>query len=444
MNKRIIIILLSILLLVLNSSCDQQPTNKQPISLPTATPMPDDSATNEQAIRFLEAKIKNDPEDMVAYNLLAGRYLQRLRETGSVDYLDLATRTVQSSLKVLPEEHNTGGLGLLAEIEYASHNFASALEHAKKLMSLDPGKVYPYQVMGDSTLELGNYEKASTIYKNMVKLNDGSNNSTLAIETRLARLETLYGNPDKAREHLLTVLSIALKMPNTPRENIAWDHWQLGETAFAMGDYDKAEHHYQDSLTTYPNYFRACASLGRVKAARGDIEGAIKQYEKAIEIIPDPVFVAALGDLYKLAGREKESKAQYALVEQIAKLSELNGVLYNRNLALFYADHDIKVEEAYTQAQKEYETRKDIYGADALAWTALKASKLAEAQTAIKEALRLGTKDAKLFYHAAMIARAANNKEMAIDYLERTLKLNPKFDPLQSLIAQKTLAELKG
>lgn len=437
-------ILLFIVLALLNSFCSQQNISRQTPSLPTVTPMLDDTVTSEQAIRFLEAKIKNDPEDMISYNLLAGRYLQRLRETGSVEYLDLATRVVEASLKVLPEEHNSGGLGLLAEVEYASHNFTSALEHAKKLMTLDPGKVYPYQIMGDANLELGNYEKAATIYKNMIKLNDGSNSGNVAIETRLARLELLYGNFDEAQKHLVTALSIASKMPNITRENIAWQRWQLGEIAFSRGDYAKAESYYQDSLTTYPNYFRSCASLGRVKAARGDIQGAIKDYKQAVDIIPDPIFIAALGDLYKLSGLEKEANAQYALVEQIAKLNKLNGVLYNRNLAIFYADHDLKLEEAYTQAEKEYEIRKDIYGADAVAWTALKTSRLPEAQTAIKGALRLGTKDAKLFYHAGMIANAAKDKKTAIEYLQKALTLNPKFDPLQSTIAEKNLIELKS
>jgi Tfp pilus assembly protein PilF len=98
----------------------------------------------------------------------------------------------------------------------------------------------------------------------------------------------------------------------------------------------------------------------------------------------------------------------------------------------------LKSEEAYDLAAKEYEARRDIYGADALAWTALKAEKIAEAQSAMKEALRLGTKDARLFYHAAMIARAAGDEAAARDYFNRVLKLNPQFDPLQVSVAKKT------
>jgi Tfp pilus assembly protein PilF len=150
-----------------------------------------------------------------------------------------------------------------------------------------------------------------------------------------------------------------------------------------------------------------------------------------------------LGDLYKLAGRDKEAEAEYALVEQIAHLNQVNGALYNRQQALFYADHDINTEEAYANALKEYAARRDIYGADAVAWTALKAGKVAEARAAIKEALRLDTQDARLFYHAGMIARAADDRSAAGDYLSRALALNPQFDPLQASIARRALASVE-
>ena len=137
-----------------------------------------------------------------------------------------------------------------------------------------------------------------------------------------------------------------------------------------------------------------------------------------------------------------DADRQYELVEQIGRLSELNGTLYNRGLALFYADHDLKTEEAYTMAAKEYEARRDIYGADAVAWTALKAGKISEAQAAIKEAMRFGTQDAKLFYHAGMIAQAAGDTTVARKYLQRTLALNPKFNLPQSETCRKTLESL--
>src|SRR5262249_4780928 len=205
---------------------------------------------------------------------------------------------------------------------------------------------------------------------------------------------------DQAHRRLTRALKSALAQPAPSRETIAWCYWQLGELAFSIGSYDTAEQYYRDSLTTLPDYFRAVASLGRVRAAQGDLLDAIKEYERAVQIVPDPSFVANLGDLYALAGRKEDAARQYGLVQQIGRLSKINGVIYNRQLALFFADHDMNSEEAYQNAKREYVVRQDVYGADALAWTALKAGKIDEAQAAMKEALKLGTKDARFYYHA--------------------------------------------
>jgi tetratricopeptide (TPR) repeat protein len=405
--------------------------------LPPAAPIASDEAANDVAIRFLENKIKNDSEDFGASNKLAGLYLQKLRETGNVQYLELANRAARASLSSVPEVRNVGGLAALALSEIAAHDFAAARDHALKLIELQPRKSYPQGILGDALLELGEYERAEIAYKKIIALDGGIGYDG---ESRLARLAQLKGDNAGAQKHFAAALSLALGQSAPLRETVAWLRWQSGETAFSVGEYENAEKHYRDSLTTFPDYHRAVASLGRVRAARNDLTGAIEQYEKAVRLLPDPNYVAALGDLYKIVGRDDEAKKQYELVEQIGRLSQLNGALYNRQLALFYADHDLKTEESYKLALREYEARKDVYGADALAWTALKVGKIAEAQAAIKDALRLGTNDAKLFYHAALIARASGDESAARDFLQRALKLNPQFDPLQSAAA-KTLPE---
>jgi hypothetical protein len=74
-----------------------------------------------------------------------------------------------------------------------------------------------------------------------------------------------------------------------------------------------------------------------------------------------------------------------------------------------------------------------------MAWSALKAGKILEASSAMKEALRLGTQDPTFFYHAGMIARAAGDELKAREYLSQAMRLSPKFDPLQASIAKKAL-----
>ena len=414
-------------------------TSASPPAPPRVVAAPLDAGSDELVIRSLEEKVKADPEDFIAHNKLAGYYLRRQRETGEASYLALAARAAEASLAVLPAEHNPGGLALLAQSAYAAHDFAAARDHAERLAAIAPRESYPYHVLGDALLELGDYERAAAAFERLGRLEQFR---TAATETRLARLALLRGETEQAARRFEAALALAHEERVVERETVAWCRWQLGETAFSVGDYETAERHYRDALTNFPDYHRALASLARVRAARGDLASAVEHYERVTRLLPDPSYVAALGDLYKLAGREREAAAQYALVEKIARLGEAGGALHSRQLALFHADHGLKAEEAYKAAAREYEARRDIYGADALAWTALKAGRLDEARAAIREALRLGTRDARLYYHAGMIARAAGDRAAARDYLERALKLNPQFDPLQAAAAREALAEV--
>ena len=401
-------------------------------------------ATGTATIRFLENRVARDPEDFIALNKLTDLYLQRMRETGALTYLTLASRAVDASLAALPAEQNPGGLAGLARVEYSRHDFARARDHARRLAELLPGKGYPFQMLGDALLELGDYDGAEQAFRTMRRFGGLQVVTRMAMEQRRSRVAALHGRTAAARRHMTAALSLASAPPSPVAETVAWCRWQLGELAFGVGDLAEAERQQRDALTTFSDYFRALASLGRVRAARGDLRGAIEEYERAVEIVPDPSFVAALGDLYHLTGRDRDAATQYALVEQIARLGGAAGTLYDRQLALFYADHDRDPERAYALAESEYATRRDVYGSDALAWTALKAGRTAEAHLAMEAALRFGTRDARLLYHAGMVAEATGAHVAARAYLRRALALNPGFDPLQAPRARTVLAMLDG
>ncbi len=395
-----------------------------------------------ETIRFLEERIKRDPEDYIAYNKLASEYLRQMRLTGDAVYLEMALRAAKTSLEVLPAQQNKEGLAVLALAKYASHEFSESRDYAKQLIELDPNKGYAYQILGDALVELGEYTEAEEAFRKMKTLGGIQVFTQAAMEQRLARLAWLKGENAEAKNHFSTALKLFHSMPEPPSDATSYCSWQLGKISFSEGDYKTAEKYYKEALEIFPEYAAALASMGEVRAALGDLTGAIEFYERAVKRFPDITFVAALGDLYKITGRVEEADRQYELVEQIGRLSAINGTLYNRGLAMFYADHDLKTNEAYQKAAKEYEVRKDIYGADALAWTALKAGKIDEAREKSKEATRLGTADAILLYHAGMIASAAGDNLTARRYLQKALAVNPKFSLLQAEICRKTLESL--
>jgi tetratricopeptide (TPR) repeat protein len=223
------------------------------------------------------------------------------------------------------------------------------------------------------------------------------------------------------------------------RETIAWSDFTLGDDYFLEGDLAGAQAAYNDALKAYPDYHRALAGSAKVAAAQSRLTDAIGLYRKAIGVIPLPVYAAALGDVYSRAGKPAEAKKQYDLVAYIARLTDFNRTVYNRELSLFYSDHDIHPEEALQLARKEFEVRHDIYTWDTLAWALYRNNRQQEAVDAVKEALRLDTKDALLFFHAGMIYDRLGDKEKAGDYLHRAMALNPQFHLLFADVARAAL-----
>jgi len=129
-------------------------------------------------------------------------------------------------------------------------------------------------------------------------------------------------------------------------------------------------------------------------------------------------------------------------VEAIAGLAGDAANVYDRTLVLFLADHGQDPARAVRMAESELRVRKDVYGYDAYAWALLAAGRTADAQTAIDQAQAVGTRDAKILYHAGMIALAAGRPTDAKTDLTAALALDPGFDPLGVTRARAALANL--
>ncbi|HEU4477139.1 MAG TPA: hypothetical protein VFR80_01395 [Pyrinomonadaceae bacterium] len=76
------------------------------------------------------------------------------------------------------------------------------------------------------------------------------------------------------------------------------------------------------------------------------------------------------------------------------------------HLVNHWLDHDRNLDQALTLATQEYESRKDIFTCDSLAWALFKNGRVSEAKKYIKEALRTGTKDERINSHARLINKS--------------------------------------
>ena len=192
-----------------------------------------------------------------------------------------------------------------------------------------------------------------------------------------------------------------------------------------------------------PDYVHAVAGLGKVRAAQQEYEAAIAAYRSVVERYPAPDYVIGLGDVYRATGQAKEAAKQYALVEIIDRLYEASGINTDLQMALFFADHDIRLDEALRQAWAAFEARPSVQAADVLSWALYKNGAYEEALTYSHEALRLGTRDALMLFHAGMISYAVGDHARARDYLQQVAAINPRFSTLYADDASALLQSLQ-
>ena len=410
--------------------------------VPEALLTPHPTSTGQQ-IKSAQANVARNPNDSASYAALGAAYFQRARETGDVSDFQLAEQALTKSLDLVSADFSAdAALGTMASVCMGEHRFADALNYGQKALSLGTGDVSSFAIVGDAYADMGEYDKAALAYSRLTPRDMTlAPRAAYARDSRLSYLKFIAGDTPGAIALMRTAVTEGIEA-QLPSENLAWLYYELGEFYTQAGDAPSADQAYLNALTIHPGDYRALAALGKLRANNGRYAEAIVLYQKAIAVVPMPIFIAELGDLYARSGNPAEAKKQYALVEYIGLLGHINQVLHNRDLALFYADHDMKSAEALDLAKKEFEVRHDVYTYDALAWALYKNGKLAEAAEASEKATRFGTRDPLLLFHAGMIAERMGQAEKARSELQQALQINPHFHLIYAVTAQQQLNAL--
>ncbi|HVE58639.1 MAG TPA: tetratricopeptide repeat protein [Pyrinomonadaceae bacterium] len=375
--------------------------------------------------------IEKAPDSPMGYTQLAAIYIKRARATGDFSLNTKAETAIDKALQFAPED--TPARKLKASLHLTFHRFTEALELGKKLQTEFPDDAFVYGVLTDANAELGNYKEAVEAAQKMVDLKPNSNSYA-----RVAHLRSLYGDTEGAVEMFKTAARTA---DPADKEAQSWCLVQLGDELWKNGKYAEAEKVYDEALQNFPNFHLALAGKGRARAAQNDFEAAVKFLSDALNRVPNVETAILLGDIYTKQGSIDKAKEQYDLVEVIEQKIGVNND--QKRLALLWADHDLRIDEALTIAKRESEMRKDIFTADAFAWTLYKKGQLTDAKTAISAALNPKANDARIYYHAGMIEKDLGNRAEAKKMLETALKINPMFDLIQAENARKALAGLK-
>lgn len=371
------------------------------------------------SITFWQQRIQSAPNDMFAHFTLGGYFVQKARHTGDIAQYDYAEEALRRAVELVPLYGATRVQ--LGAVLLAKHQFAEALDLAEVALKQRPDEVSALSVIGDANLALGNYSEAEVAFSKLMVVYPGP-----GATSRSAALEFLLGRTDTAIMIMRKAVDSAT-LAGGFQEEVAWYAYRLGDLYRISGQYQEAIDQFSAALEVFHDYRLALLGMGKARAAQGRYRDAIALVERAAEIIPELNTLVTLGDLYTLIGDQEPARQAYDTVEVIARLSKANQVIYNRSLALFYADHDLKLDTALELAETEIEVRKDIYGYDTLAWVLYKHGRFDEATDAITKAMRLGTQDAQLYFHAGMIYYRLGRNDEAGEFLEHALRISPRF-----------------
>jgi tetratricopeptide (TPR) repeat protein len=402
----------------------QNPTMSSPES---ASP----GKADQRILRAMQA-IEKMPNRSEGYNELAAAYMQKARETADFSLNGNADDALKKSLLVEPDNYDA--LKLRAKLQLTYHRFGEALETTQRAQTVRMDDHDVWGQITDALVELGDYTGAIKSAQKMIDLRPDSSSYA-----RVSYLRSLHGDTPGAIEAM--ILAVKTANPND-REATAWCHVQLGNELMNAGRLEAAEREFDEALRIFTNQQLALRGKAHARLAAGDVQGAIQICEMERAKRPSADAAQMLGDLYALLGRKDDSSKEY---EKFETLERENAAIERswRHMINYWLDHDRDLEEALTLATREYEARKDIFTCDLLSWALFKNGRVAEAKTFMTRALRTGTKDARINYHAGIIYKTLNFRDKAVQHLQLAAALNSAFDPVQAESAKKMLTELK-
>jgi len=408
------------LLSLVFSGCE---TNQVVVSenLPTAIASPADASI----VKAREA-VTAAPDIAIGYTNLAASLMKKSRETGDFSLNLEAQNAVARAREIAPND--AAARKLEASLHLANHRFKEAIEASKKLIAEFPSDPFGYGVLSDAYVETGDYKPAIEAAQKMVDIRPSTTSYA-----RVGQLRSLHGDHKGALE----MFTEAARISNPDdQETRAWCLVQLGDEHWKHGKYAEAEKVYDEALQIFPNYFLANVSKGRVRASVGDLAEAERILLEVVSRAPNANALKLLGDIAAIQSDEARSKQfrdQYEALEiKLGDAADHNGY------GFFLADNG-KLDQGTALARDEYAKEPNIKSAHLLAWCHLKNGNIADAEKLIREAMRLKTNDARMMFHAGMIAKAAGKQAESTRLLKSAIELNPAFDLLKAREAKAAL-----
>lgn len=381
-----------------------------------------------RTVAGMTARIQARPDDTAAVLVLSEALLRVQRVNSDGRAVIVAEEHLRHLLQQRPAHYEARRM--LGAVLLSQHRFGEAIAEAEHARAADPRDPWNYGVIGDGAIELGDYRRAFQAFDRMGQLAPGP-----AAYARTSYGLEVKGEPAAALDYMR--MAADGTSPNDP-ESQAWHYTEIGDLLLQLGRVRDARVEYERAALTFAEHPLAIQGLARIRIIERDLRGARLMLQQQLAKAPTPDLAAAIGDLCVELGEPGAAEPYFRMVEQIERAAWANGPRQPQVLARFFIDHDRHLHEALELAEEAARERRDIFTMDVLASAYLKAGRLDDASKAAEAALRSGTRDARILWHAAEILAAQGDPAGALRLVQRI----PSTDGIADLHVRAGVAAL--
>lgn len=386
-------------------------------------------------LRTSSLKVTADPS-LDAY-VLYRRGIDASRQPRSIDTISAALGWFDAALAVDPEYAAAHAGKCAAYVEgYKEEDNAVFVADAEsacaKALALNPNLDIVHTALGDLYRTIGQLDHAEAAYQRALEI-DPSNVASL---TGLGEIYIRKNRPDDAEASLQQ--AIGLHPGNASTYNT------LGFFLFQSGRFAEALQQYEYVVALEPNNMNGYANLGAAHMMLGNFAAAAPAYQKAIDIEPTKTAYSNLGLMHYYLGNLEAAIASHAKAVELKP----NDYLARSNLgdALWIAGRTDDARREFAAAEAMAQLALGVNPSDPftmmdLAWIQAMLDKSVPARALIARALDLAPDDPYTHYINALVYLRSDNRNDALDALERAAELGYSR---QMLAAEPHLSPLLG
>lgn len=294
------------------------------------------------------------------------------------------------------------------------HQFAEAERAARELVRIR-GLAFDFGLLGDVLMEQGRLDEAIQAYQQMMALKPGPQ-----AYSRAAHIRWLKGDINGARA--LMQMAAQGAGQGDP-ESAAWAWSKLALYELQAGRLKQAHAVCDLALQLQPSYAPALLARGRILLAENRFDDSVPILQRAAQLNPLPEYQWTLAEGLRAAHRNDEAQSAEA------SLTARGASADPRTFAIYLATRGENPTTALQLVAEELKNRRDVFTFDALAWAQSASGNHDQAWETMQSALAAGTVDARLFFHAAVIAAKSNHAPEARWYSRQASTLQTALLP---------------